>query len=634
MSGVFGVVGRPDARTNSQLVHMGRVMTHKSWFQVDTWVDTDHEGGLGRVFIQLFNSEDQPVHSDDRRVHLVFSGELYDTDSVRRELTRSGTVIRSSTDSDLMMALYQHDAFESLSRLEGMFVVAVWDEERHLLTIANDKSGLYPLLYSHFDGRLVFAPEVKGILCHPGFKRQLDLTALAEYVRFQVLLGEKTFFSGLSLMSAGSILRFDSRRDVVTVETYWDLSKVPVIERVTLAEAATEAGRLLSRAVQRRSQGRCQIGTFLSGGLDSRVLLGFLQQQHSSVTTITYGAPGSRDVVYARRLASKVGSRHHFFPLLDGTWVMDVALEHLELTEGFHSWIHAHGLSVLPRVRELVQVTLSGLRGEELGWVDPLLYEAPDDLAFANRLFHTLVNTATWPGLTEAEAHTLFSGTQAVELRSRPFESLQVELRPHAHWPYQRQAARLELEIGRRLYQNFALFHRAYTEQRYPFHDGDYTDFVYALPTEMLRGRVLREAVILKYTPEVAGIPECKSGLPIFRSHWRRQWASMQLRARRYIRSEMRGPQVLDPELYVDYEKWLRRELRVWGERILFGGTLEALGYFNMSAVRSLWERHQLGLEVNSIGKLAPLMTYAMMCERFLFDAPSVDPGPPVNPTV
>ena len=621
MSGVFGFADSRRHDAPSFLEAMGRSMAHLSSFELETWSAPQGAAGLGQLGIGVFNAEPQPVHDEAAGLHLVMAGELYNSDVIRHFLAEQRADCGGRTDAELLLGLYRHDRFGSLGRVEGVFAAAVWDATSGTLVLATDRAGLYPVLYAHFDGRLVFAPEMNAILRHPAFRRELDLTALAEYVRLQLLLGDRTFFSGVRLLPNAAVLRYHCATDTVRQESYWDFSRIPVLVRPpSLPEAAEEAGRLLRGAVGRLAQGPHRAGLLLSGGLDARAILGLLGPEHEGLPTVTYGAPGCRDVVYAGRLAALGRTKHHFFPLEDAGWILDSLPLHLDLTEGFHSWIHAHGLSVLPQVRDLMQVNLCGLNGGELTWEDPLLYGAEDDTAFFNRLFHALVAETTWPGLSEAEAHDIFAPGLGPDLNRRVFDSLRHETRACQGWPYERQAAHFSSHATRRLFQYYAVFNRAYVEQRFPFHDASYTDFVYALPPDYLFGRRLRKAVILRYAPALARVPYSQTGVPIIGSPWRSKASELLHRTGSFVNRHLVPVFPEYPILYVDYERWLQGELAPWAERVLFDGWLEGLGLFNMTAVRSLWARQKSGREANIIGKLASVMSYSLLTRRFLSD--------------
>ncbi len=622
MSGVFGVLdSKRDTQTNRLLSQMGAAMSHREWFVVETHSDENAGVGLGRIGVGIFNQEQQPICSEDGNLMVFLSGELYETDKLRRGLEAKGHHFRDASDLELVLRLYQDRGEQFIHDLQGVFLLAIWNRCQQEITIANDRYGLCPLYYTHYNGKLVFAPEMKGVLCDPDFHKELDLVALAEYMRFQHLLGDKTFFEGLKLLPNAVLLRYSLQTDSLTVQPYWDLSQIPELPpTLTFEEATEEAGRLLKAAVDRLTGGDYRLGMYLSGGVDSRVILGLIRPNLLPITTITFGQRASRDVVYAGQIAAKVGTEHRYFEFTDGRWIKDFVGFHLELTEGFHSWIHAHGISILDQVRPSMEVNLTGFGGGQsaIDWESPDLLQAPDDLAFSSRLFHLLSQETTWPSLNDVEERSLFSPRIAPRIRDLAFESFRSELAKYDHFPYYQRAAYFALCVpDRRLFQYYTVFHRSHFEQRFPFYDYDYFEFVYALPPEMLYERRLRRAIIFKMMRPLAHVPYDKDDLPITGSK-----ASF-IRAKLVQKSKSFVNRYVAPRfseyctLYADYENWLRNELRDWGENILLGESTLGRDIFYPEFLHSLWRRHQSGLEVHTIGKIAPIITYEMMLRRY-----------------
>ena len=154
-------------------------------------------------------------------------------------------------------------------------------------------------------------------------------------------------------------------------------------------------------------------------------------------------------------------------------------------------------------------------------------------------------------------------------------------------------------------------------EQRFPFYDYEYLEFVYALPPEMLYDRRLRRAIILKMMRPLARVPYDKDSLPITDREVHRLAAILIHKSKSYINRNLASIFPNHSSLYADYEKWLRNELCEWGENILLGERTIQRGIFNAECLHSLWIRHQSGLEEHTIGKIAPIMTYEMMLRRF-----------------
>ena len=619
MSGIFGVLdSKRGTPIGSLLTKMGTKMSHREWYVLETHNDENAGVALGRIGIGIFNQERQPVFSEDRNLMIFLSGEFYNTSGLRHDLKAKGYGFRDESDLELVLRLYQEKGEQFIHNLEGVFVLAIWDHDQQKLVVANDRFGLYPLYYAHYGGKLIFAPETKGILCDPNFHTELDLTALAEYVRFQHLLGDKTFFEGLKLLPNASILRYNVRTNSLNVQPYWDFLQIPQLPATLNFEDATEeASRLLKAAVDKLTTGNYRLGVYLSGGVDSRAILGLISRDLFPITTVTFGQRGCRDMMYAQEIAAKVGTEHHYFEFSDGKWVEDFVGLHLELTEGYHSWMHAHGISILDQVRPSIEVNLTGLHGAPLNWEDLALYRAQDDIAFSCRLFHLLSQETTWPSINDIEERLLFSPRIASKMRGLAFDSLRSELARYNYLPYERRAAHFSCCSDRRLFQYYTVFHRSHFEQRFPFYDYHYFEFVHALPPQMLFDRRLRKAIILKNMRPLARIPYDKNNLPIMGSKASYIAAKFAQKSKSFINRHM-AP--IFPEyatLYADYENWLRNELRDWGENILLGERTQQRSIFDPEFLRSLWRRHQSGLEVHTIGKIAPIMTYEMMLRRY-----------------
>jgi len=590
---------------------MANRMSHREWYVTERYVDRERNVGLSRIGIGVFNKTPQPVWNADHTVAVVMAGEFY-----------NARPPGADTDEQTALSLYEQHGPEFARHLNGAFIIAVWDEARQKLVIANDRFALYPLYYACHAGCLIFAPEVKGVLCDPGVPRQLDLTALAQYMRFQHLFGERTFFEDVVMLPNASVLVYDLATAACRVTPYWSWADIPDRAPIRFEEAVEETGRLLRAAVQRLSGDSYRPGVYLSGGLDSRILLGLVERR--PVVSVTYGARDCRDVYYARRIAQAVGSDHHWFDLPDGRWVKEQADFHLVLTEGFHSWIHAHGISTLPRARQWIDVNLTGWDGGTLmghpDAIEPGQTHAVDDAALTTHLFYLFNQKFTWPSLTEAEEALLYTERLAPEMRGRAFDSFRAELAPYLRY---RSDVRAEYFFFRhhcgRLTNNLVTFYRSHVEMRFPFFDYDLFDFIYSLPARLRANRRLYRAVIQQETPRLAYIPyDHDELLPTTRrAVWAAHAVAVKLRNRfnQSVWPRLPGR----PTLYADYEGYLRRELRDWAEGILFDKRTVERGIFNPAFVRTLMKRHLSGQEQWTIGKIAPLITYEMML-RALYD--------------
>jgi asparagine synthase (glutamine-hydrolysing) len=627
MKGVFGLADYRDyhREISTALSTMGEKMSLMPWHEVDTFADEAARVGLGRLGIGLFNSGKQPLFNDDKSLVLFMAGEFYKKEQIHQYLDKQGIQLQDASDEELALHLYQEKGKNFVKDLEGIFIIAIWDRRKGKLLLLNDRFGLYPCYYSHIEDQLVFAPSANCVAEVNTPIKTLDLTALSQYIRYQYLLGGRTFFENVHLLPNAAVLEYTLNTGKLSIEQYWTFNDMPPIRTdLSFDEAATEAGRLLRQAVEKRSSNtRFPLGLYLSGGLDSRAILGLIDREiRPEVNTITYGRRDCRDVYYAERIARKMGSQHHWFDLPDGLWVLDYVDLHLSLTEGFHSWIHSHGISTLHTARKFIKVNLLGLGGGLVmsgSDIRPALANAPDDIAWTAGLFHVTTQKNTWPSITDAEEDLLYSPEfYKSYIKGRAFDSFREEAERASHYDRQRRTEYFKwTHCDRRLFQMYTIFYGAFMENRYPFYDYELFEFNFSLPLEYRQNYRLARAVLQREEPSLTRIPyDRDERLPTTNSLARNTHA-LWMRSRNKIASTLYPGHSRRVTLYANYEDYLRDELRSWAEQLLLDQKTFERGFFQPESIASLLERHFSGNEEWTIGKIAPIMTFEMVMRKF-----------------
>lgn len=624
MSGVFGIIApRAPQRAEAVLPRMAAHLKLREWFRAQTWADPAAGIGLGQLNIGIFGTEPQPARSADGAVTAFFFGSLYNAEELRQILQERGHTFPAGTDAELVLRLYEDRGEEVAAALNGTFGLCVWDARHGRLLLANDRLGLIPHYYAHFNGRLVFAPQVNAVLQDPDFERRLDLTSTAEFIRFQRLLGDKTFFEGLHLLPFGSTLIYDARGDTLKVGHYWDFDRIPSWPaEASFEDAVIETGRLLRRAVGQCLAGTTRPGVYVSGGLDSRTLLGFASDGRPAPPSVTYGHPRSTDVAYGRQVARAVGSQNHYVPEPDGKWLARHADFHLAVTEGHTSFIHAHSAPSLEPARQWLDVNLIGLNGDVIIGARGIDYAisaacAPDDLAFLAHMHRHMTCNFSWPGPTDAEERLLYTSAYYPQMRDRAFESLACELRPYNRFAmHQRVDYFIVVYQGTRLTNLNAVYMEAFFEVRFPFCDYALMDCVLSMPLPFRAGDRLYLAVLNREIPRVTRVPRATDDKLLTDRALIRRAHHLQLRARRRIGRAL-FPTRTSQQIHGNPEDWLRNDLGDWAAAILFDRRTAERGIFNPAYLRSIFDRHMSGKEIGTIGKIAPLVTFEMMMRRF-----------------
>ncbi|MCB9450585.1 MAG: asparagine synthetase B [Anaerolineaceae bacterium] len=616
MSGLFGIID-PAGDVSGFLSQVVEKLSLRSWYQANTWSAPEARLGLGRLGIGIFNAEPQPITSPDGDITLFMAGELYETDALYKRLVASGQTPRSRIAAEMALSAYQSFGPSFAKFLQGPFFIALYDRTRNTLLLTNDRYGLYPHFYAQQDGKLAFAPKVRGVLCAPFVQRNLNLVSVAEYMRFQQLLGEKTFHQDVKLFPYGSFARFELAQGQWTIERYWDWDSISENTQITFPEAVEEGSRILRQAVERLVGDDLRPGVFLSGGLDSRTIIGLMPPRTPAPISATFGAQGSRDVYYAEQIARTVGSRHLWFDLPNGHWVLENADLHLKLTEGFHSWIHMHGISMLPALREKMDYNLTGWDGGTVmghsDHVNPTYTQPVDAITPLLESFRNFNQSYTWPGQLEGEEQLLYTPEYRQKFQGLAFESFRKEYQRFMKFPPRISAETFYVTNHCwRSTQNMVTTARSHMEVRFPFFDYDLIDFIYSLRPEIRGHQLLYRHIITRDLPRLSRIPYDKQEFLPSVNPLLHKTQALSVRLRRRL-----GLFPQRPTLYADYEHYLRHDLREWAEGILFDPRTEARGIFNKSFLRSLMDRHVSGRELWTIGKLAPIITFEMVMREY-----------------
>ena len=620
MSGLFGLIDSHRAtELDRTLSAMADRMSHRPWYRRSTWIDAANGVALGCLGIGILNQYAQPVTNPSGSVALFLCGEFFKWDGAPAGSHSPRDRFRN--DAEYALHLYEQYGDVFARYLATAFAIAIYDRDRRIVLLATDRFGLYPVYFSHRNGRLAFAPEVKGVLYTSIPSRELDDVALAQYMRFQQVLGTRTFFTDVRALPNASILTLDLATGDCRIEPYWSFDQVPPeCANITFGEAADEATRLMRQSVERRLRGDHRTGLYLSGGLDSRTILAAFPQQGPRPTTLTYGVTGCADAVYAARVAARARTDHHYFEYTDGTWVQAYVDFHLTLTEGVHTWVHLHGIDTLETARNWIDINLTGLVGDSLlGGADVIASPAQvtNDLACISFVFQMFNQDYNWPGISEAEEHFLYTPRTHARLAGVAFDSLQQEIEPYLKYdPIRRIDYFGLIESDLRHYSHYLTFTRSHLDVRHPYLDYDLVDFLWSIPTALRSMRQLEIAVLNRLSPSLALVPTARDRLLPTQRHFIRGAHQLMHRSKRRFNRHIFSL-FADPfPLPTDYEGWLRTDLRAWAESILFDRRTLDRGLFNPDFLRSIWARHLSRREEWTVGKIAPIMTYELMLRQ------------------
>ena len=334
--------------------------------------------GLGHrrlSIIDLSPAGRQPMSNEDESLWLVFNGEIYDFAQTRKDLLSKGHALKSHTDTETVLHLYEDEGMDCLKRLNGMFAFALWDARLRRLWLARDRLGKKPLLY-YWDGkRLIFASEIKAILRDPDVARQIDFEALDLYLTLNYIPAPWTIFKNIRKLPPGHTLLLE--RGALSTQSFWDIDPSAGEPEGSLPPPALPGDpckdrlrELLEAAVSRRLIADVPLGAFLSGGVDSSIIVA-LMARHSTqpVKTFSIGyedLPFFDETHYAREAARFNRTEHYEFKL-GYKDILDAFPKVLDLLDEPFADSSAVPTYIVSReTRRHVTVALSGDGGDEL----------------------------------------------------------------------------------------------------------------------------------------------------------------------------------------------------------------------------------------------------------------------------
>lgn len=324
--------------------------------------------GMRRLSIIDVAGGHQPLGNEDGSIQAVVNGEIYNFQALRRELVARGHVFLTQTDVEVVPHAYEEFGPGFVSRLQGMFAVALWDGRTRTLLAARDRAGEKPLYYALTGDGLVLGSEIKALLSAPGVPRDLDLVSLDQFLTYEYVISPRTIFSGIRRLEAAHYLTYRDGR--LALHRYWDAAGIPV--RAWTDEDAAEALRTeLRRAVASQMMSDVPLGVFLSGGIDSSTLVAFMteaaRRNGATVNSFSMGfEDGSYDELpYAREVAEHFRTNHReglVSPDIEGLFHRLV----VHLDEPFADVSLFPTFMVSELARQHVTVALGGDGGDEL----------------------------------------------------------------------------------------------------------------------------------------------------------------------------------------------------------------------------------------------------------------------------
>jgi asparagine synthase (glutamine-hydrolysing) len=567
--------------------------------------------GLARVHLNIVDPQPQPLWSADGRVAVVMTGEVFSWEGLELDRAWTGKEPDFSNVALVLAAYLQHgEAFPQ--HLNGNFAAAVWDAATQTLLLISDSLSSYPLYYAQVGDLLVFGSAARAVAQAPGLPREIDTAALAQMVAFEHIYGDRTLFAGVSLLLPGTILRF---RGGSTATTNYIDFQYPEYYDMHPEEYYVDAWtHYMRQAVLRQARGPAPLGVMLTGGLDSRTILGMLAGAGMELRTLTWGTPGCDDEKAARELAEIAHVPHRFLPLQPDFLARDGA-QAVRITDGQKSVVHLHMISILREIAAETQVIYKGFLGGTIhGYVvfhdrlAPVRDEVWFEHVFAerNRIFR------------EGDLPQLYTDAMYRQVQEVPRRTLRESLaRSKSTWWVDKDSYIDLYEEDVRFTIMGVEQARSRVHVRTPLADNDLLRFTVSVPPGFrVEKRYYRRAIV-KALPHMAKVVYSGSRRPLDEGSWRNLRMSFDEHARWWLRNRgMNWVPVATAQPYADYGKWFRRELRPWLEEVLLSPQTLDRGIFQPTYTRKLLDEHMAGCDHTR--QISMLLTLELWQREFL----------------
>lgn len=410
-------------------------------------------------------------------------------------------------------ALFREHGKDWVKQVRGAFAVSIFDRNKGDLWLFSDRYGFRPLAYAQLDDTFLFGSSMAAITAAwPEGSWSLDWGAVADWFTFEHVLGEKTFIDSIKLLPNAGVLHYSFETKKVDVRSYWSMDAIPFLEGIGFDEAVEESCRLFGKAIDEQVSGDERIGVYLTSGLDSRTVGGYLAKRGMPFSSFTYGATGCRDMVWGEALAALLKADHHNYPLDDGAWIPEYSDVFHAATESFANCYQAsHGVSQYAETRAHIDVHLNGYGGGSFAGGDTTTVSALAAKTDEERIEMLYREYTDYLGCVfryPIERYYLFQPEARKEIEGRAEAAIGAEVRRVSHLRADIIGDAFTLNNRyKKLFPYLIALERDYFEERSPFMDYALIDFLFSLPTEIRLNRRLQLGMLDHALPELSEVP-------------------------------------------------------------------------------------------------------------------------------
>ena len=365
MCGIAGIISKKNELSdmNQILTHFKKVIKHRG--PNDEGMHIEPLMGCTQVRLSIVDiaGGKQPMYSANKKIGIVYNGEVYNYKELRYGLMNRGYSFQTDCDTEVILKLYEEYGTDSFKMLNGMFAFFIWDNFKEVKYLVRDHMGIKPLYIYEDNDIFIFSSEIKIILCSPKVDLCLDTRGFQDYLMFRYTHAPFTLFKNISRLSAGTYIEF--KENTPSIYTYWDVEYNP-IESYSISTLTDDICNTLDNIIKSQLMGEVPIGALLSGGIDSSIIAYFLRHNNAKLKTFNIGYPEINEFEFSREVAKKFELDHIEILTTPELFIKDFHRIAMHLDEPIADPACFPLFVLCEELKKHVTVILSGEGGDEL----------------------------------------------------------------------------------------------------------------------------------------------------------------------------------------------------------------------------------------------------------------------------
>ncbi|MEM3610200.1 MAG: asparagine synthase-related protein [Candidatus Anstonellales archaeon] len=604
MPGICSVISKNEI-DKDLFALMVNSLKHEDFHIVDQYYSQNF--ACARIHLGIFNPMKQPVFNKDKSICVMMDGKIYG--------------YYGNNDLEYILKSYETHDLEFIKELNGNFVILIYDFERKMAIIANDRFAFRTHYYAFHNEKLYLAPEIKAFFLDKTFKKELDNEGLVGFLAFGDIIGGRSFFKGIRIIEPASIIKFDGKK--MSVEKYWEFSYHPDYSKRE-EEFVEELIKAFKHAVRIRVKDDLRYSVSLSGGLDSRIVLSILSAiKKEKINAVTWGSEDCDEVKIARRVAKKLGISSHLIIDITPDLILKFAEKEVFLSDG-HSYIgEGYAYPVMKEVKKITDVLLDGSALDLTLGGSYLTHRAVNFNGTDEEFMCFLLKSKPYSRFfySSGELKQLFSPEYYERIKHIPLKLFREQYKKLKSKEYGNKCDEFAMNVHVAYTQVGDITVRNFVEVTHPTGDNDFIDIILSIPPEKRMSHKIYRKFLMRIAPSLAKIPYEKTmappilPTPIWKILLKYNSGKTLIKNRiiKYINSEI----LKDKKSYVSFSQWFQTN-KQWQEffKKIFIEDPPKNSFFNKSYIKTMLEEQIKGRRNNAI-KLLYLATIYMLIKEY-----------------